>query len=122
MNELNLNNSCFNFCLSKPMTNKHIEKLEKRDKNNFAKSMLYEDECSKKIQQNDITIDVMKKNLVDFFIPIKLDKGIKKIVSITVKNRKTKSYCRNCILFGLENFGNHSELANNTNEKNGIIR
>ena len=122
MKELNLNNSFINLCLSNPMTNKHSEKLEKRDKNNFAKSILYEDECSKKIQQNEITIDVMKKNFVDFFFPIKLDKGIKKIVSIIVKNKKTKSYCRNCILFGLENLGNHSELANNTNEKNGITR
>jgi hypothetical protein len=64
----------------------------------------------------------MKKKLVDFFFPIKLDKGIMKIVSIMVKNKKTKSYCKNCILFGLENLGNHSELANNTNAKNGIIR
>jgi hypothetical protein len=45
-----------------------------------------------------------------------------KIVSIMVKNKKTKWYCKNCILFGLENLGNHSELENNTNEKNGITR
>ena len=40
LNELNLNNSFINFRLSNPMTNKHSEKLEKRDKNSFAKSML----------------------------------------------------------------------------------
>ena len=122
MNDLNLNNSCIDFCLSNPSTNKHIEKLEKSDKNSFTRSMLYEDECSKKIQQNDIIIGVKKKKLVDCFFPIKLDKGTMKTVSIIVKNKKTKPYCKNCILFGLENLVNHSELANNTNEKNGIIR
>ena len=40
----------------------------------------------------------MKKNLVDFFIPIKLDKGIKKIVSITVKNKKSLSTTLNKFL------------------------
>ena len=56
MNKSNLNNSFSRLLLLKLITNKQIEKLEKRDRNSFAKLMLYEDVCSKNIQQSDIKI------------------------------------------------------------------
>ena len=62
--------------LSNLITSKQIEKLEKRDRNNFAKSILYEEVCSKKIQLNDIIIGVIKKKFAACFFPIRLDKGI----------------------------------------------
>ena len=108
--------------LSNLITNKQIEKLEKIDKNNFAKSILYEEVCSKKIQQNDIIIGVIKKKFADCFFPIRLDKGIMNRVSIIVKDKYKKSYWRNCILLGFENLGNHSDVANKTNEIDGIMR
>ena len=87
LNKSNLNNSSLRFLLSNLITSKQIEKLEKRDKNNFAKSILYDDVCSKKMQLNDIIIGVIKKKFADCFFPIRLDKGIIKRVSIMVKDK-----------------------------------
>ena len=87
LNKSNLNNSSLRFLLSNLITSKQIEKLENIDKNNFAKSILYEEVCSKKTQQNDITIGVIKKKFADCFFPIRLDKGIMKRVSIIVKDK-----------------------------------
>ena len=74
------------------------------------------------MQQKDIMIGVIKKKFADCFLPMRLDKGIMNKVSIIVKNKYRKSYWRNCILLGLENLGNHSDVANKTNEIDGIIR
>ena len=87
LNKSNLNNSSFRFLLSNLITSKQIEKLENRDKNNFAKFILYEEVCSRKMQQNDIIIGVIKKKFADCFFPIRLDKGIMKRVSIIVKDK-----------------------------------
>ena len=122
MNKSNLNNSSSRPLLLNLITNKQIEKLEKRDRNSFAKLMLYEDVCSKNIQQSDIKIGVKKKKFADCFFPIRLDNGIMNSVNIIVKNKYKKLYWRNCILLGLENLGNHSDVANKINEINGIMR
>ena len=87
LNKSNLNRSSLIFLLSNLITSKQIEKLEKRDKNNFTKSILYEEVCSKKMQLNDIIIGVIKKKFADCFFPMRLDKGIMKRVSIKVKDK-----------------------------------